>query len=151
AENIAFGIPPEAIDMQRVREAARQAQIAEFFESGPDGYRALVGERGVRLSGGQRQRVGIARALYRRASVLVLDEPTSALDGLTESEVMTTIEALRGKCTIIVIAHRPSTVRRCDRIFELADGAIVATGTYDELLGQSEHFGVLLHGGDSGA
>jgi ATP-binding cassette, subfamily B, bacterial PglK len=110
-----------------------------------------VGEDGVRLSGGQRQRLGIARALYRRASLLVLDEPTSALDGLTENEVMETIEGLRGQCTVILIAHRPSTVRRCDLIFELSAGALVAAGTYAELARQSERFERLLHGGDAAA
>src|SRR5262249_15606999 len=149
AENIALA--SERIDPERLREALRLAQLDELVATLPHGNREIIGEHGVRLSGGQRQRVGIARALYRRASVLVLDEPTSALDGLTESEVMTTLEALRGQCTIILVAHRPSTVRRCDRIYEMAEGAVVAAGTYDELLGQSQRFGVLLHGGDSAA
>jgi HlyD family secretion protein len=149
AENIALA--SERIDPERLREALRLAQLDDFVATLPHGNREIIGEHGVRLSGGQRQRVGIARALYRRASVLVLDEPTSALDGLTEGEVMTTLEALRGQCTIILVAHRPSTVRRCDRIYEMVDGAVVAAGTYDELLGQSQRFGVLLHGGDSAA
>ena len=114
AENIAFGVPHGAIDMERVREAARQAQIADFIESRPEGYDALVGERGVRLSGGQRQRIGIARALYKQASVLVLDEATSALDNITEQSVMDAIEGLDRDLTILVIAHRLTTVRRCD-------------------------------------
>ena len=95
AENIAFGVPREAIDMQRVREAARQAQIADFIESRAQGYDALVGERGVQLSGGQRQRIGIARALYKQASVLILDEATSALDNVTEQSVMDAIAGPR--------------------------------------------------------
>jgi ATP-binding cassette subfamily B protein len=134
AENIAFGIPAGAIDMERVREAARQAQIADFIESSPAGYSAAVGERGVRLSGGQRQRIGIARALYKEASVLVLDEATSALDTATEQSVMATIDGLARDLTILMVAHRLSTVQHCDMIVELERGSIVATGTYDGLM-----------------
>jgi ATP-binding cassette subfamily B protein len=101
AENIAFGVPRESIDLDRVREAARQAQIADFIESGPQGYDAHVGERGIRLSGGQRQRIGIARALYKKASVLVLDEATSALDNLTEQSVLDAIQGLDSELTSI--------------------------------------------------
>jgi ATP-binding cassette, subfamily B, bacterial PglK len=140
AENIAFGIPRAAIDMQRVQHAARQAQIATFIESGPEGYEAHVGERGVRLSGGQRQRIGIARALYKRASVLVLDEATSALDNATEQSVMEAIEGLHRDLTILLIAHRLTTVRRCDTIAELERGAVVAQGPYEELLQCSSSF-----------
>jgi len=140
AENIAFGVPAHAIDMARVRRAARQAQIAEFVESRPEGYGAVVGERGIRLSGGQRQRIGIARALYKQASVLVLDEATSALDNLTEQSVLDAIDGLDRGLTILLIAHRLTTVRRCDRIVELERGAVIATGTYDELLGSSRSF-----------
>lgn len=126
AENIAFGVPPAAIDMQRVRQAAKQAQIAAWVESGSDGYHTLVGERGIRLSGGQRQRVGIARALYREASVLVLDEATSALDTATEHTVMEAIEGLGPELTIVMIAHRLSTVARCHRVIQLDSGRVVA-------------------------
>jgi ABC-type multidrug transport system fused ATPase/permease subunit len=140
AENIAFGIPTDAIDMQRVREAACRAQIDEFIEGRPGGYAALVGERGVRLSGGQRQRIGIARALYKRASVLVLDEATSALDNVTERTVMEAIEGLDRELTILLIAHRLSTVRRCDTIFELERGRLVAQGPYQQLLECSQSF-----------
>ncbi|TML06744.1 MAG: ABC transporter ATP-binding protein [Actinobacteria bacterium] len=140
AENIAFGIPREAIDMQRVREAARRAQIADFIEERAEGYQALVGERGVRLSGGQRQRIGIARALYKRASVLVLDEATSALDNATERSVMEAIEALDRELTILLIAHRLTTVRRCDTIIELERGRVVAQAPYDKLLECSQSF-----------
>lgn len=121
AENIAFGIPPENIDMKRVREAARQAHIADFIESSPEGYQAHVGERGIRLSGGQRQRIGIARALYKQATVLVFDEATSALDHKTEQAVMEAIEGLSTDLTIMIIAHRLTTLRMCDRIIELGD------------------------------
>ena len=119
AENIAFGEPTEAIDMERVRHVARQAHIAEFIESTPEGYNALVGERGIRLSGGQRQRLGIARALYTQAEVLVFDEATSALDNTTEREVMDTIDGLGQELTILIIAHRHSTISRCDMIVQL--------------------------------
>jgi len=100
----------------------------------------VVGERGVRLSGGQRQRIGIARALYADASVLILDEATNALDGLTEQELMETVVRLRGRYTIIIIAHRMSTVRACDVIFELERGTVIGNGTFDALLGSSETF-----------
>ena len=149
AENVALATEVERIDVERLSEALRLARLEEFVSTLPRGHLEIVGEHGVRLSGGQRQRVGIARALYRRASLLVLDEPTSALDGLTESEVMETIEGLRGQCTIILIAHRTSTVRHCDLIFELSGGAIVAAGTYAQLSRQSVRFEKLLHGGDA--
>jgi ATP-binding cassette subfamily B protein len=140
AENIALGIPPADIDLDRVREAARQAQIATFIEGRPEGYAALVGERGIRLSGGQRQRIGIARALYKRASVLIFDEATSALDNATEQLVMSAIDALNRELTIVLVAHRLSTVRRCDLIIELEGGKVIAQGTYDELLETSSSF-----------
>lgn len=140
AENIAFGIPSAAIDTQRVQQAACQAQIADFIESRPEGYGALVGERGIRLSGGQRQRIGIARALYKRASVLVFDEATSALDNTTEQSVMDAIDGLDRDLTILLIAHRLTTVRRCDVIVELGSGRIVAQGSYDHLLESSPTF-----------
>jgi len=119
AENIAFGVAPEKIDMKRVREAARQAHIADFIESSPQGYQALVGERGIRLSGGQRQRIGIARALYKQATVLVFDEATSALDNETEQAVMEAIEDLSTDLTILIIAHRLTTIKNCAKIIEL--------------------------------
>jgi len=119
AENIAFGVAPAELDLERVKLAAQQAQIAEFIESSPKGYKTFVGERGIRLSGGQRQRIGIARALYKQASVLVFDEATSALDNATESALMEAIEDLSRELTIVMIAHRLSTVAGCDRIIEL--------------------------------
>ena len=140
AENIAFGVPREAIDMQRVREAARQAQIADFIESRAQGYDSLVGERGVQLSGGQRQRIGIARALYKEASVLILDEATSALDNVTEQSVMDAIQGLRRDLTVLLIAHRLTTVRRCDSIVQLENGAVTAQGSYEHLLDSSHSF-----------
>jgi ABC-type multidrug transport system fused ATPase/permease subunit len=137
AENIAFGVPPDTIDLDRVQQAARQAQIADFIESSPEGYQAYVGERGIRLSGGQRQRIGIARALYKQASVLVFDEATSALDNTTELSVMTAIEGLSSDLTILIIAHRLTTVQRCDTIVELEHGRVVVQDTYEQLIERS--------------
>ena len=119
AENIAFGVPPQNINLKKVKEAARQAHIADFIESSPQGYQALVGERGIRLSGGQRQRIGIARALYKQATVLVFDEATSALDHETEQAVMEAIEGLSADLTILIIAHRLTTLKTCTKIIDL--------------------------------
>jgi ATP-binding cassette subfamily B protein len=119
AENIAFGIPSEKIEMNRVREAASQAQIAEFIDSSPKGYQTLIGERGIRLSGGQRQRIGIARALYKEAEILVFDEATSALDRETEEAVMQSIGSLSADLTILIVAHRTSTLKNCTQIIHL--------------------------------
>jgi ABC-type multidrug transport system fused ATPase/permease subunit len=124
AENIAFGVPPEAIDMARVVAAAEQAELGEVVAALPDRYDTPVGERGVRLSGGQRQRVGIARALYKRADVLVFDEATSALDTETEAAVMQAISRLDRHLTIILIAHRVSTLEGCDSILTLEAGRV---------------------------
>jgi ABC-type multidrug transport system fused ATPase/permease subunit len=143
AENIAFGVPFKAIDFNRVRQAARQAQIANFIESRPEGYNVFVGERGIRLSGGQRQRIGIARALYKQANVLVFDEATSALDNVTEQSVMDAIEGLDRDLTILLIAHRLSTVRHCDIIIELENGHVVAQGTYEQLIKNSPSFSTM--------
>jgi len=134
AENIAFGVPPRQIDMDRVRSAAKEAQISEFIEGRPEGYSAIVGERGVRLSGGQRQRIGIARALYMKASVLIFDEATSALDGETEKAVMEAIENLDRELTVLIIAHRIATLQRCDTIVHLEHGRIVAVSSYKEFV-----------------
>jgi ABC-type multidrug transport system fused ATPase/permease subunit len=145
AENIAFGVPREKIDLQRVRIAARHAQLADFIESRPEGYDAFVGERGVRLSGGQRQRVGIARALYKQARVLILDEATSALDNATERSVMDSIDDFDRELTVLIIAHRLSTVKRCDRIVELAQGRVMAQGPYEQLIERSPTFRAMAH------
>jgi ABC-type multidrug transport system fused ATPase/permease subunit len=133
AANIAFGVQAGEIDQERVRVAAEQARIDELIESSRDGYATVVGERGVRLSGGQRQRIGIARALYKQAELLVLDEATSALDNRTEAEVMEAIDGLDRTITVVMIAHRLSTVQRCDRIVLLEHGRIVGLGSYLEL------------------
>jgi ABC-type multidrug transport system fused ATPase/permease subunit len=125
AENIAFGVRKDEIDRERVRRAAEQAELAEVVEALPEGYDTRVGERGIQLSGGQRQRVGIARALYKQASVLVFDEATSALDTETESAVMAAIERLDRDLTILIIAHRLSTLESCDTVVRLEEGKIV--------------------------
>ena len=134
AENIAFGIPVDKIDHNRVRDSAKRAQIAYFIESKPDGYDSFVGERGVRLSGGQRQRIGIARALYKNASVLVFDEATSALDDQTEQAVMRTIDELSADLTLFIIAHRLTTLRNCTQIIELESGIVSRMGSYQDLI-----------------
>ncbi len=144
AENIAFGVEPRRIDLARVRKAAAMAQIADFIEKLPQGYQTRIGERGGRLSGGQRQRLGIARALYREPSVLILDEPTSALDGITETELARALEGLKGRLTLVVIAHRPSTVRLGDRVIVLEHGRISASGRYDDLVARHPHFARLM-------
>lgn len=131
-ENIAFGVDSDFIDRERVRMAAQQAQIHEYVENCPDGYKTLVGERGVRLSGGQRQRIGIARALYKKAQVIVFDEATSALDRQTEEAVMSSINALNPNLTILIIAHRLTTLSNCSQIVELEDGEIHKIVTFHE-------------------
>ena len=138
--NIALGVPEAKIDHAAVDEAVRLAQLTEFIGSLPDGLDTVVGERGVRISGGQRQRIAIARALYRRPQVLVFDEGTSALDNTTEAGMMRAIEDLRGSHTVILIAHRLSTVRNADQIILLEDGRASDRGTYDELVGRSDSF-----------
>jgi ABC-type multidrug transport system fused ATPase/permease subunit len=141
AANIAFGLQPDARDMAMIERAARLAELHDFVTRDlPQGYDTKVGERGVRLSGGQRQRIGIARALYRDPSVLILDEATSALDNLTERAVMDAVTNLAHAKTIIMIAHRLTTVRACDTIFLLENGKLAAQGTFDELVVRSETF-----------
>ncbi len=137
AQNIAFGLPREQVDLERVRQAAEQAQIAQFIESRPEGYSAFVGERGIRLSGGQRQRIGIARALYKQATVLVFDEATSALDGDTEEAVMEAIENLNHDLTILIIAHRLTSLKNCDMIVQLERGKIVSQGSYASFMNRT--------------
>ena len=133
-ENIAFGMADGEADLKRAKAAAVKADIADFIESLPERYATEIGERGVRLSGGQRQRLGIARALYKQASVLVFDEATSALDDATEASVMKAIEGLSDDLTILIIAHRLSTLRGCDRIYRLANGVIAQQGSYAEVV-----------------
>jgi ABC-type multidrug transport system fused ATPase/permease subunit len=132
--NIAFGVPADRIDHERARAAARQAQLHDFIAELPEGYETEVGERGVRLSGGQRQRLGLARALYKRATVLVLDEATSALDDATEAAVMDSLGNLDEQLTVIMIAHRLSTIANCDQVVRLAGGRIVEIGSFETVV-----------------
>jgi ABC-type multidrug transport system fused ATPase/permease subunit len=140
AANIAFGVPSEQIDPERVAWAAIQAQAMEFITALPQGLATAVGERGVRLSGGQRQRLGLARALYKQAEVMVLDEATSALDTLTEEAVMEALWRVGRGLTVLLVAHRLSTLSRCDRIIVLEQGQIMACGSYQELLASDAAF-----------
>jgi ABC-type multidrug transport system fused ATPase/permease subunit len=135
-ENIAFGVPKEEIDHQRVRQAAEQAQIADSIESWPKQYQTFVGERGIRLSGGQRQRIGIARALYKKADVIIFDEATSALDNETEQAVMQSIGGLSKELTLLIIAHRLTTLKNCTQIVELGEGGIKRVGIYQDIVNQ---------------
>nr|WP_133004962.1 ABC transporter ATP-binding protein [Marinobacter sp. JH2] len=139
-ENIAFGLPPELVDDEKVQRAATMAHLDELLEELPEGLNTRVGERGVQLSGGQRQRIGIARALYHDADVLILDEATSALDGITEKLIMDAIHDFSGKKTIIMIAHRLATIRKCDEIFLLSRGSVIDKGSYKELLTSNPTF-----------
>jgi ABC-type multidrug transport system fused ATPase/permease subunit len=141
SENIALGVPPKDIDHARVVEAAQIAQIDQFITSDlAEGYETSIGERGVRLSGGQRQRIGIARALYHDADLIVFDEATSALDNLTEREVMSAIDALPYEKTVLMIAHRLSTVQGCDRIVVMEGGRMVGFDTWDALMTENSAF-----------
>jgi ATP-binding cassette, subfamily B, bacterial PglK len=141
-QNIAFGVPADLIDPQKLDSAIEMAQLSELMTQLPDGTRTFVGENGVRLSGGQRQRIGIARAIYHDREILVLDEATSALDNETESLISEALRQLGRTKTIIVIAHRLTTVEHCDRIYEMNDGKIIRHGSYKEIVTGSKN----LHG-----
>ncbi|MDY7022117.1 MAG: ABC transporter ATP-binding protein, partial [Cyanobacteriota bacterium] len=142
--NIAFGVPDHLIDTQQLEKAIESAQLKDVIESLPEGLKTPVGERGVRLSGGQRQRVGIARALYHERDILVLDEATSALDNETESLVTQSIQSLSGNKTLIIIAHRLTTVQHCDCIYKMEKGRIVQSGKYREVvLGEEDDSSLL--------
>lgn len=138
--NVAFGLPVENIREEDIWDALHSAQLEEFVRSLPQGLDTIVGERGVRLSGGQRQRIGIARALYHKPSVLVMDEATSALDNKTEKDFVEALEQLWQKHTLIVIAHRPSSIRRCDKIIIMEQGRVRAEGKFEQLLDADKVF-----------
>jgi len=133
-KNIAFGVPDDLIDRQKVAKVIKMAQLTDLIDNLPDGLRTFVGERGVRLSGGQRQRIGIARALYHDSEILVLDEATAALDNETERLVSESIQHLSGIKTLIIIAHRLSTVEHCDQIYVLEGGRLARSGSYQEIV-----------------
>lgn len=143
AGNIALGIPPDERDDAAIRAAAETAHLSELVGSLDQGFDSESGERGVRLSGGQRQRIGIARALYGAPDVLILDEATSAVDSVTEEAILKGIGALSRKTTLIMIAHRISTLQNCDQIFLMEHGRLAARGTYDELLESEPRFRAL--------
>ena len=140
AENVAFGIPENQIDLDQVQKVLKLAHLIDFISSLDHGIHTKVGERGVQLSGGQRQRIGIARALYHNAEVLVFDEATSSLDGITEKMIMEAIHNFSGKKSIILIAHRLKTVKKCDKIFFIDKGKVADQGTYQELIDSNKHF-----------
>lgn len=141
AENVAIGISRDKIDMPRVRLAAQRSRISDTIESWPMQYDTAVGERGVKLSGGQRQRIGIARALYKQADVVIFDEATSALDNETEQAVMQAIDGLGGDLTILIVAHRLTTLRNCSQIVELQNGELKRVGSYADIVGEIGHLG----------
>lgn len=146
AENIAFGIPKAEIDMDAVKKAAQIAEIDEFIDKKlDDGYDSVIGDRGIKISGGERQRIGIARALYTNPDILVFDEATSALDSVTEKKIIESIHALSDKKTVIMIAHRLSTVKNCDYILVLKEGKIEALGSYEELNKEDNSFSSMLN------
>jgi ATP-binding cassette, subfamily B, bacterial PglK len=133
--NVALGVVNEEIDDNKLQESLRQSKLMEVVEQLPQGVNTVLGERGIRLSGGQRQRVALARAFYHDRSILIMDEATSALDNETEQEIVEEINRLKGEKTMIVIAHRLTTLRHCDRIYKLEKGKVVSAGTYKELIG----------------
>ena len=140
SENVAFGIPQDLINHEQVKKVLKLAYLEEWVLGLENGVHSKVGERGIQLSGGQKQRIGIARALYYEADVLVFDEATSALDGITEKAIMRAINDFTGKKTLIMIAHRLTTVQKCDKIFMMNNGSIVDSGTYQQLLKKNEQF-----------
>jgi ABC-type multidrug transport system fused ATPase/permease subunit len=148
AANIAFGVPPEQRDSERLARAIERAQLDDVVAALPDGVDTLLGDKGRRLSGGQLQRVGIARALYFEPTMLVFDEATSALDNETEHRITRTMADLRGKTTLVVVAHRLSTVRNCDQLVFVEDGRITARGTYEQVRKQSPQFARLVELGN---
>ncbi|MFW6371659.1 MAG: ATP-binding cassette domain-containing protein, partial [Bacteroidota bacterium] len=141
--NIAFGLEEEGIDENRLNQALKEAQLQEMVETLPRGTDTIIGEHGTRISGGQRQRLGIARALYNQPELLIMDEATSSLDSITEKFIIESIEMLKSHRTIIMIAHRLTTVKNADIIYFMKNGRIYDSGTYDELLEKNKEFKAL--------
>jgi ABC-type multidrug transport system fused ATPase/permease subunit len=139
-ENILLGIEEDAISNERIDEVIRIAELTDFIRTLPDGINSQIGERGAKLSGGQRQRVGLARALVTNPKLIVLDEATSALDGMTEEIITNSISELKGIVTVIVIAHRLSTVREADRVLYLQEGKVIAEGRFDDVRNSVPNF-----------
>lgn len=139
-ENVAFGLPYDQIDIEKVKRACRHSHLEEFLDSLPEGLETRIGERGVQLSGGQRQRIGIARALYMDPAILILDEATSALDGITEGSIMDSIQDISAERTVLIVAHRLSTVKLCDNIYFVKGGQVVDEGTYESLFERNPQF-----------
>ena len=139
-ENVALGYPDLEVHDKYIWDALRIAHLDEYVSKLPDGINSLVGERGAQISGGQRQRLGIARALFTKPKLLILDEATSALDGKTEADISNSILELRGDVTVVMIAHRLSTVRNADKVIYMSEGKILATGTFDEVRNQIPDF-----------
>ena len=133
AGNIAFGVEEDKIDKTLIQSVITLAKLDSFVNSSPEGINTKVGERGVQLSGGQRQRIGIARALYKQSQVLIFDEATSALDEKTEKEVMDTVDGLSRELTVLIIAHRISTLKNCDKIYKIENGKISGVFKYDQI------------------
>ncbi|MEL6945775.1 MAG: ATP-binding cassette domain-containing protein [Bacteroidota bacterium] len=140
AHNIMFGVEEQYFDKQRLVNASRMADIYDFIQSLPKGFQTVIGERGMRLSGGQRQRIGLARAIYHDPDVLIMDEATSALDNITEKGIIASLKTLPDDLTVIIVAHRLSTVRYADTIYLLENGKIVADGSYEELIRSNSTF-----------
>jgi len=139
-ENIALGVPANEIDLERIEQVIHTSLLTEVIELLPLGVYTYIGEEGVLLSGGQKQRIGIARALYNSPKVIAFDEPTSALDGEAEGFIASTIEALHGTATIVVIAHRLNTLKNVDKVLYLENGKLVAEGKFDEVRNQVKDF-----------
>ena len=145
ASNIAFGEKKEEINLEKVISSSKVANLHNFVDKLPHGYLTRIGERGVRLSGGQKQRIGIPRAIYNNPSVLILDEATSSLDNLTEKNVMRAVDNLNRKMTIIIVAHRLSTVKNCDQIYFFKNGTVADSGNYESLIKTYKTFRDMAH------